>query len=551
MSFQFWNNKQLNSIDFKVGSNWDVIAKKLDNKHLDSIFKKIDNGDNKISQEELDLLNKIMQLADNQDEKTKNNGIIEDDESKNILKSINDGSAIKDLKSNLSGNVTNKTDFKNYMYFDFPNIDSYGESAHLKHNNMNTVKINVVYDELAELIKKNPDKTYKITGYERTKDNDGNIIEKPKFIELQQSQAGKKSGWSEGLDRNIRTIQLSNKQNPELTEKVIPELKAIGTEMGFNVKTIDGNEWLEDYSIGLNDGYRYTPNDNFKFKQNDENVINSDRFKSGIGVAQGAVIQKKKDIGKYANNFTENDIVKAKSYLEGGNVLNTCKADGTPAAVIGEDSLYYTLQAMGLDANDENIEKAKEQIANDLHLKSENITFIPQLDFHIDMSYRPLHNGEIAVPDYEEGIKILENTNISNMTDETKTKLIEKLKYLKEKTDPIISKTEENLSNDGYKITKVPCFSDIATYNENSPVRFKQIMELKGVNPINYMNGVGGTANNKNKDTFYITNTSGYPELDNTMKNYFKKIGIDKTFFVSTTDFLKHHGGIDCLTQEM
>ncbi len=65
------------------------------------------------------------------------------------------------------------------------------------------------------------------------------------------------------------------------------------------------------------------------------------------------------------------------------------------------------------------------------------------------------------------------------------------------------------------------------------------------------MNGVGGTANNKNKDTFYITNTSGYPELDNIMKNYFKNIGINKTFFVSTTSFLKRSGGIDCLTQEM
>ena len=62
---------------------------------------------------------------------------------------------------------------------------------------------------------------------------------------------------------------------------------------------------------------------------------------------------------------------------------------------------------MKLEDTPENIEIVKKQIAEDLGLKPENITYINQLDFHIDMFYRPLQDGVVAVPDYKEAIKIL------------------------------------------------------------------------------------------------------------------------------------------------
>ena len=105
---------------------------------------------------------------------------------------------------------------------------------------------------------------------------------------------------------------------------------------------------------------------------------------------------------------------------------------------------------------------------------------------------------------------------------------------IREKTNPIISSVIEKIEADGYKAVNIPCFTEFDIRNEN---------------PINYMNGVGGTS--ENGETYYITNTSGYSELDEVMKQQFKEAGIDRTFFVSTIEFLMNQGGIDCMTQEM
>ncbi|MBQ7074806.1 hypothetical protein IJM86_07365 [bacterium] len=50
---------------------------------------------------------------------------------------------------------------------------------------------------------------------------------------------------------------------------------------------------------------------------------------------------------------------------------------------------------MQLPDTEENRKKVKNQIATELGLDEQNIVFIPQFDFHIDMFYRPLNDGEI------------------------------------------------------------------------------------------------------------------------------------------------------------
>ena len=187
--------------------------------------------------------------------------------------------------------------------------------------------------------------------------------------------------------------------------------------------------------------------------------------------------------------------------------------------------------ALGLENNEENIKTAKNQIAQDLGLKPENITYIPQFDFHIDMSYRPLGNGEIAVPDYEEGVKLLKETEIKGMDEKSKQELITKLEEFSAKSADIREDAINTLSGKGYKIVKIPSFS---TDSDSE---------------INFMNGVGGTS--KTGSRFYITNNSGYPELNEAVQKYFQNAGVDKMYFVSTKAFLSKYGGIDCLTQEV
>ena len=108
---------------------------------------------------------------------------------------------------------------------------------------------------------------------------------------------------------------------------------------------------------------------------------------------------------------------------------------------------------------------------------------------------------------------------------------------------------EEALKKDGYEVVKLPSFingvpddtswsNDVLTPNEEA---------LAGVN-INYTNGVGGTG--KNGKTFFITNDSGYPELNQAVEKYFEQAGVDKVYFAPTTEYLKQNGGVDCRTQE-
>lgn len=462
------------------------------------------------------MLSKLLKLADNSVEKTKGNNIIENEELEVLKEKINNGSLKNVFTKKTFGTVDTKN-LENYIYLD-------AESTTRLSKIKNPVRVNVDYSNLKA-------GEYYIDDYKRVKNKDGSITETPVAYQIQKSGQGKGTNWSEGLDRNIEHIKLSDTPNENLAI-VKAELEEIGKEMGFDVQQVHGGGmWIEDYSIRRADGkvYLQNSNDTAKIKPFVNEIISSRKQISAAGQGNAADAHTL----EYSYTVPEQDKVASNTYLEGGNVLNTCLADGTPGAVIGQESIAYSLKTMGLETNEENIELAKKQIADDLGLKPENITYIPQFDFHIDMLYRPLHNGEIAIPDYEEGIKILKETSIPSMDEETKTKLLAQLEALKEKTAPITQEAEENLLKGSYKITKIPCFSTL---------------ERKGPQ-INYMNGVGGTS--KSGTSFYITNKSDYPELNDAVGKYFNKAGVDKLYFVSTVPMLKNQGGIDCITQEI
>ncbi len=330
----------------------------------------------------------------------------------------------------------------------------------------------------------------------------------------------KKSYWSEGLERSIDEIIVNKKvyANKEL----ITELELIGKNVGFKVVNSRLNSdkngmWIEDYSIRRPDGKIYImpkmAQDNaITFKQNP--IFNS------------ALSE------EYSYLYDNEKIVFGKSYLEGGNVLNTICKDGSPGAIIGLESLNYTIDAMGLKGKPEDFKIASKQIAKDLNIKEENITFITQPDFHIDMFYRPLQNGTIAVPDYQKAIEILETHKISSMDNRTKKELIEDLKAMAKKSS--LSNNNKILENKGYKIKKIACFTPSRSVNSN--------------NTINFQNAICGTG--KDGSTFIITNNSKYPEINKIIETEFKNAGIDSVYFVSTDKYLLFNGGIDCLTQE-
>lgn len=330
------------------------------------------------------------------------------------------------------------------------------------------------------------------------------------------------TNWNEGLNRNISQINIAKNIHFK------SELVEIANEQGFKINEIESGDdiWVEDSSIRRADGKKYVSMYGGEIVLNDGSFTSERNNKS---VGGGARVFSRGD----AFNLEIDNSIKyyGTSYLEGGNVLNTLSKDGKPSAIIGESSIAYTLDVMELENTPENVARAKVQIAEDLGLSPNDVTFIPQYDFHIDMLYHPLNNGEIAIPDFDEAIKILKENSISGMSEEEKNSRITSLEQLRDNTAAIREEADDKLKSSGYKLVKIPCFT---TNNKDKT---------------NFMNGVGGTSS-KTGDKFFITNKSEYADLQEIVAGYFKKAGIDKVYFVSSTDYLRRMGGVDCLTQE-
>lgn len=353
--------------------------------------------------------------------------------------------------------------------------------------------------------------------------------------------------WSEGLNRNIKTIEISMNAKDTIDNfgTIKEELRQIGEKEGFKVQEQYNGKapWMEDSKIYRADGKTYVNYYNAADLNNNEEVIRdfekTNKEQYGMSVArQGAVAHQGSNFAAGARVDSNSKHIGA-SYLEGGNVLQTLKKDGSAGAVVGEMSLAFTMSAMGLENTVENVQKARETIANDLGISSENLTVVPQYDFHVDMCYRPLGDGQFAVADYDAGIKFLEERLSSNdpkldkdsPANGAKTmrqdyqEMLERLKSQRDETQAIRQKAEQQLKNDGYDLVKIPCFG----------------------NGTNFMNAVGGISNTDGQ-TFLITNKSDYPEINDMIERSYEQNGVDRVYFVSTKGALNKMGGIDCLT---
>ena len=575
MSFSFFDkDNNIKRLNIEIGKEWNSYKEQDSQNLMNSVFDFVDqNSDGKVDEKELDILQRLLKIADSQIKKTKNNNIIENEELEMLVSKRCD-EELNTLEENKHPSLTtpkivniptDKKRFKNYTY-----IESYGSKAYV---------VTVDFSSLKDLEKGN----YFIESWKETSEEDS-IILMPVVRQVQKSNQDGTRNWSEGINRNITKIQFDK---TGCSANLFEFMKKVGMEQGFSLELLDAsNPWLEDLSIIRADKKQVIPECSTDFKllmADKEKEVIANRRKITHHV-QGAANSKNSPIEapdaiKYSHTILEEDLIEGKTYLEGGNVLNVLTKSGVPGVIIGEESLKYTmvaLMAADLDGSVESIikmesikldeaeeykEKAIKQIALELGVKEENITFIPQFDFHIDMYYRPLNNGQIAVPDYEAGISILKDfvknidkeieTNTKNSSSKNNNlqsqkqeylNLITKLEEIKIKTETMVNDAENELSRAGYEIVKIPCFSDID--------KGEKFGENTVENNINFMNGICGTSL-KTGDKFYITNTSSDEILDAHMEKYFKEIvGFDKVYFAPTKNVLNALGGIDCLTKE-
>lgn len=552
MSFSYYDkDNNIKRLNIEVGKEWSSYKEKDENSLMNSVFDAVDvNSDGKVDEGELNTLQRLLKIADSQIEKFKNNNTIEQEELRLLVDKIS--------TLDLGTLETNKIITPEII--DIPNT-KYKNDEYLIESNTKIITAVVDYSNLNNL----EEGKYYIKSWKYSWNDDRTVITgTPEVSKVQHSNQDGIKNWSEGINRNITKIQFDSY---DISDELKAFMEKIGEEQGFFVKLLDTkNRWIEDYSVVRADKKQLIPYHDSKFtsklsiSSEQQQLIIAER-KNITGKAQGTAGQKH-NAEKYSKIVAEEDVIQGKTYLEGGNVLNTLTKDGKPAAIIGEESIKYTMLAMGLKDSAESREIAKKQIAEELGIKEENITYIHQFDFHIDMYYRPLNDGQIGVPDYEAGIKVLkqlvldidEKIETSSLISDMKPnftgtvyeksglkykkqeylKLIKQLEETKNKTELRTNVAEDELKEKGYEIVKIPCFSVVGN----------------GANPINYMNGICGTSA-KTEDKFYITNTSGNETLDACMEKYFKEVvGFDKVYFAPTKNHLKYSGGIDCLTKE-
>ena len=268
------------------------------------------------------------------------------------------------------------------------------------------------------------------------------------------------------------------------------------------------------------------------------------------------------NIGRYHGRA----VVKDYDFVKGGNLFFV-KSKGQDELFVGRSDRK---KFMGEDGKLD-----YKKLLNMYGVKK--ITFLPQMDFHLDLAIRPLDKKRVLITDdnltlkvLQEGIEKFRKAILGEVNQEKKVKYekilaeIEKLKnnfanQIKNNKYAPIKNTEKILKHKGFKTIRVPG-------------RIYHLMPGEIPNHMaNFMNAI--VTVNKNKELYYITNKSliDYKlgitqdvekEVGFSFENSFKKsiaryVKPENIFFLQgaldeiSQSLEKKHGGIHCLTTEI
>lgn len=186
-----------------------------------------------------------------------------------------------------------------------------------------------------------------------------------------------------------------------------------------------------------------------------------------------------------------------KSCIEGGNCF-LFMSKGTRKAIVGEISVYlsmFALEEQGYFKQVKLIEAklslTRDCIAEELDLPLENITFVPQTKFHIDMEMMVTPQGEVMLHDDEVTLEFLEK--------------IKKSEHLKKEEKELLEQYRES-AREGSKVFKDVREERMKILQKNglSFVRMPAVLEAPlSKSSLNYCNGIFA----QNGKRFIILNT--------------------------------------------
>lgn len=319
------------------------------------------------------------------------------------------------------------------------------------------------------------------------------------------------------------------------------------------------------------------------------------RYRDGF---QGAVSDRREDVDAMTTaRQLGREVVRTRSYLEGGNLLAGTTSDSRSFALIGRDSLVvsaFHLDAQGafssravsaklsemersgritqrdIDATAEKLalaeratswwaptsvnsshyreagpflaklELTKEIIANDVDLPLDRVVFVTQPEFHIDMHLRPLAPGEILVQHPTVCVQLIDEALRDPRLQSWEAQELYAMRDNAVQEARVLGHVYDQIVQE---------IEDAGLLAIPTPGVFM------GYRHANFMNAVPGTT--PNDQTYFLTNASSIKPLERAFERFVKSLGVDRVEFLggegggprtlsASEESLDLAGGLDC-----
>lgn len=201
-------------------------------------------------------------------------------------------------------------------------------------------------------------------------------------------------------------------------------------------------------------------------------------------------------------------------------------------------------------------ELTKDVFAQDVGVARDNLIFVAQPEFHIDMHMRPLGPGQFMINDFDANERLLrdalgratagswEATEIQGMIDHNS--------QMRSVMAPVMTQIEQQLREGGLEVIRAPGVMEGPMSNPDPRIPADERNRR-----VNFMNAVPATRPGSNQQ-FYITNFTSLPSMRAAYENYLRtERGIEQVYWVgdeggsertksASERSLDLDGGLDC-----
>lgn len=245
------------------------------------------------------------------------------------------------------------------------------------------------------------------------------------------------------------------------------------------------------------------------------------------------------ELANAALSIGSQEIHIATSYVEGGNILNGHRADGTPYALVGRDSLAVTSKLLPGQADEA---AAARQVAADYGLQPEHIIPLEQPgDFHLDMAMTLLGPGQVLLNDSRQVLElqkgwITQHYKTSWLNKEGQSAELEQVEKKANKTAVFEDIVEKQLKEAGLEVFRAPAVFPKSV--ANTQMNFLNLRQGKNDRGETFAISLGG--DEQAEKAFAHTLLQEIPG------------GYDRLHFLDrswTPETLQYNGGIKCRTK--